>query len=76
MNKYFEAFMWTICIIVILAVGLSDPIIWAYITEHWAAITAVTLLLAVTATISFLTGYVKGCRDGYADGFKIGVDWK
>ena len=68
--------MWTVCIIVILAVGLSDPIIWAYITEHFLEICAVTLLLAVCGAISFLTGYAKGCRDGYADGFKIGVDWK
>jgi hypothetical protein len=67
-----NAFLWGLTILVIFAVGLSDPIV----IEHWRLIAAVSALMALSAVISGLwyhrQGFKKGRVQGYEVGFKHG----
>ena len=74
-TKYFEPFMWVICAIAILGIGLSDPLVLTYITEHGPIILLWALSVVVCGAVSFLVGYVKGKAIGQATGFKMGERW-
>lgn len=72
MKRRTENIMWLAVIAVLFGLGITDPIIWEWVSSNHMWILGVLLLLLVSNACTALVCTRKGYKEGYEFGYSEG----